>query len=460
MKKFLVLTDALSTINRQTGWPLAGFGILLAGLVVYLGYWADRTHFISFFSVYSASFLVYALGIRYFNREGATSALTLLPWMGILLRAILLFSIPNLSDDYARFLWDGNLINAGIHPFTHTPEFWMQQPEQIPGLSPELYAKLNSPRYYTVYPPVCQLIFAFSTWIFPSWEAGSLFLIKLPIFLGEVGTILLLKRWGPQIGQPNAAIWYALNPLAILEFTGNCHFEGLMVFFMLAALWMLKKNKLTAGATLWSLAIATKLLPLLFVPAVWRWSGLRSGWAFAVRAGGITLILFVPILVALPNMLSSIDLYFRQFQFNASMYYLVREIGLMQTGWDIGKLSGPVMGLLGVLGIPLITWTIPSGSRNDTKLFKALTFGALWYLFFAATVQPWYLGIPLCFSLPIRFKSVVAWSLLVMLSYSHYEGNLYRENYPLILLEYVLFSIILIWELRLHKEDKAAEIFP
>ncbi|MBK6994407.1 MAG: hypothetical protein IPH31_05610 [Lewinellaceae bacterium] len=30
---------------------------------------------------------------------------------------LLLFSIPNLSDDYVRFLWDGHLTVAGIHPF-------------------------------------------------------------------------------------------------------------------------------------------------------------------------------------------------------------------------------------------------------------------------------------------------------------------------------------------------------
>ncbi len=380
--------------------------------------------------------------------------------LGVLLRFVLLFSVPNFSDDYARFLWDGHLINAGIHPFAHTPEYWMQQPGQVPGLSPELFAKLNSPRYYTVYPPVCQLFFAFSTWLFPHWEAGSLFLIKIPIFLGEAGSILLLKRLGAQTGRPNAGLWYALNPLAILEFTGNCHFEGLMVFFMLASVWLLMKGRDWAAALLWSLAIATKLLPLLFVPALWRWLGLKRGWTFAVWAGVITLILFVPILVALPNMLSSLDLYFRQFQFNASLYYLVREIGWVQTGWDIGKLSGPIMGLLGALGMVAMAWTIPSGERADLKFFKAITFGALWYLFFAATVQPWYLGIPLSFSLLSSWRAPIVWSGLIMLSYSHYDQNKYLENYPLILLEYLLFSLFLIWECRRRIVSKTARKSP
>jgi hypothetical protein len=439
---------------------LISYSAIALGFTLYLGYGVDRTDFWSFFLLYLLYFCLYLAVVKYLESTRNTTLIPAMLGLGILLRFTLLFSIPNFSDDYARFLWDGHLINAGIHPFAHTPEFWMQQPGQVPGLSPELFAKLNSPRYYTVYPPVCQLFFAFSTWLFPHWEAGSLFLIKLPIFLGEAGSILLLKRLGAQTGRPNAGLWYALNPLAILEFTGNCHFEGLMVFFMLASVWLLMKGRDWAAALLWSLAIATKLLPLLFVPAVWRWLGLKRGWTFAVRAGVITLILFVPILVALPNMLSSLDLYFRQFQFNASLYYLVREIGWVQTGWDIGKLSGPVMGLLGALGMVVMAWTIPSGERADLKCFKAITFGALWYLFFAATVQPWYLGIPLAFSLLTRFKSVVAWSFLVMLSYSHYQDNAYRENYPLILLEYALFIIILIYEGRMHKEKKPAEISP
>ncbi|MBN8676987.1 MAG: hypothetical protein J0M29_02105 [Chitinophagales bacterium] len=430
---------------------LIGYSAAALGFTLYLGYGVNRTDFWPFILVYLLYFSLYLGMALYLEQKDRSDLIPAVIGLGLLLRFVLLFSVPNFSDDYARFLWDGHLINAGIHPFSQTPEYWMSQPGQVAGLSPELYAKLNSQRYFTIYPPVNQFIFWLATFLFPSWEQGGIFVIKIFILASEVGVLYFLHKLGRRVGRPFAGLWYALNPLVILEFTGNCHFEGMMVFFMLAAIWLLLQQKYLGGAALWTLAIATKLSPALFLPVMWRWLGLKRGWHFMLRVGVFSLALFLPILVMAPNMLRSVDLYFRKFQFNASIYYVIRYLGYESTGWDIGHKSGPLLGLLGVLIIWASAWIIRSRAeqaQQTTQLFQAITLGGLGYLLCAATVQPWYLGVPLVFSLLGDWRAVLAWSACIMLSYSHYEHNAYQENFPLITLEYTLFGIILFWDFK------------
>ncbi len=74
---------------------------------------------------------------------------------GLVFRLLLLFSLPNLSDDVYRFICDGRLAANGINPFSHLPAEIMQMPP-VTGITKELFGELNSPRYYKIYPTVLQ----------------------------------------------------------------------------------------------------------------------------------------------------------------------------------------------------------------------------------------------------------------------------------------------------------------
>jgi hypothetical protein len=55
----------------------------------------------------------------------------------------------------------------------------------------------------------------------------------------------------------------------------------------------------------------------------------------------------------------------------------------------------------------------------------------------AAVVQPWYVAVPMVFSLFTRHRFLILWSGLAALSYSHYNGGQFQEHYWLIALEYI-----------------------
>jgi len=442
--------------------------LAMCGLTVFLGYFAQRSDFWAFLAAYLVFFGLYGWVLAQMSvlaEEPSRQRLSrYYTGLGIALRVLLLFSLPNFSDDLYRFLWDGCLTMAGIHPFAHTPAWFVENQIFPPGTSPELYALLNSPRYFTVYPPVCQAVFALAAWLAPNNIWGGMLVMKLLLLACEIGTISVLSKFDfTKAIRPSAcrdssciihhsSLLYALNPLLLLEVVGNCHFEGAMIFFLLAGLWGLRQGRAVQPAVLWALAVASKLVPLMFLPLVWRWLGWWRGSVFLLVFGAASVLLFAPLLQpeVLSNMSRSLDLYFQKFQFNASVYYLLRAVGLWQTGFDRGDLIGPGLGLAVLLGV--LAWTafrLRAGMPFGV-LVEALLFATFLQLSCAATVHPWYVTVPLALSLLTErwWRVGVAWSCVVALSYSHYADGFFRENYALIALEYAVVWAALIWALR------------
>jgi hypothetical protein len=430
--------------------------LALAGLTVFLGYFAERTDFVPFIAAYGVFFGLY-VWLIFFKKNNSEAETRWFVGLGFALRVLLLFSIPNFSDDFYRFLWDGHLTVAGIHPFAHPPGYFVENQIFPKGITPELFGKLNSPEYFSVYPPVCQAVFALAAWA--GSVSGGIFIMKLFLLACEMGTI---KQLAAAVGSSNPKseirnphLFYALNPLIILEIVGNCHFEGAMIFFLLLGLRALEQKKVKQAAVWWALATASKLLPLMFLPIVWRWFGWRKGLVFNAVFAGASLILFFPLLKMLPNILSSLDLYFRQFQFNASFYYLFREVGFWKIGWDVGETIGPMLGVATVAGVLAIAW-----KSKGKALAESLLFALLLQLSLSATVHSWYVAVPFALGLFSKWRFPVFWTGLVALSYSHYEDGFFQENYWLIALEYSALYGFILWEVFSPKSNDESAASP
>lgn len=427
-------------------------GAMIA-LTVFLGYFVHRTGFPLLLGLYGLFFCLYVYVLSY--RRWAPGAETWFLGLGIALRALLLFSLPNWSDDFYRFLWDGRLAAQGIHPFAYPPAGFMAQQLPASGITMELYQGLNSPEYYTVYPPVCQAVFWAAAKWYPESISGGVFVLKLFLLGCETGTLLLLRRIGasPWCEKTGAGAAYALNPLAILEISGNCHFEGAMLFFLLAGWYALSRRQVLAAALGWAFSVASKLVPLLFLPILWARLGWRRGLHLVAAFAGFSVLLFAPLLNAaiLANMAGSLNLYFRQFEFNASLYYALKSLGaqLAPPAMDVARTLGPLLGLAvfaGVLGIAFYRRTggktesgeSPADSADLTFLPARLVWASAFYLACATTVHPWYVLLPFGLSLltPLRFPLV--WTGAAVLSYSHYAGGGFREHYGWIGMEYGL----------------------
>lgn len=415
-------------------------------LVYLLGFTIQQSDFTQLITYYGVFFSLY-LGIIYFVKEEGTISYFI--GLGILLRFILIFAFPNLSDDIFRFIWDGRLITQGINPFNHLPTYFLEAENQIPGLTDSLFRQLNSPEYYTIYPPLSQAIFSIACWITPDNISGSAVIMKSFMFLFECATIVFIVKLLQHFNLPaRNVLIYALNPLIIIEITGNLHFEGVMIFFLLLAIWLFVKQRNNLSAIAFGLAVVSKLLPLMFLPFMIKRLGWKKSLFYFSIVGGTILLCFTPLLNAtfLSNFGNSLDLYFQKFEFNASIYYVLRWIGTKIVGYNLISTIGPLLGLT-VLG-SICYKAYKEQKPNFENLFTAFLFAITIYLLLATTIHPWYLAMPLVLCLFTRYRFPVIWSGVIMLTYINYSYPEYFENLWIVGLEYVIIIGWFLFELK------------
>lgn len=421
---------------------------LLGALCVYctlvLGYAVGQSDFIRIIGHYGLWFVAFL--ILYWGAPPRLIAPLIL--FGVALRLMLVFGLPTLSDDVYRFVWDGRLWLNGVNPFDHKPLYYIQNELNIPGINQELFDQLNSPEYFTIYPPLAQLTFVVACWLFPGSILGSTVVMKLFLLAAEVGSLVLLRKLLRHFDlSPRLILLYALNPLIILEITGNLHHEGMMVFFLLLAFWFWIKGSWWKGGMAMSLSIVSKLLPLMFLPFLIRRLGWKKSiWTFLL-IGGLVTLFFLPLFNAafIQNFSSSLELYFRRFEFNASVYYLARWIGYQTEGYNLIAKIGPKLALVTFVSICLVALF---EKNKDWKSWPARSLFAITiYLLMTTTVHPWYLSLPVVLCLFTKLRFPILWSGLIFLTYINYSYSPYSENLWIVGLEYSLIIFFALWEI-------------
>lgn len=421
---------------------------------LYIGYGIDRSAFISLIGVVGGLFLIYLMAVRL---KTTASNLRLLIVMGVLARLSFLLADPELSDDYYRFLWDGDMLVHGQNPYVVLPDSFASK-EVLSEDQQVLYDNMNSREYFTVYPPLNQGVFAIGAAVMQRGGiAAGAIAMRVILILFELLTLLVMIRILRAVGmEAQRAMWYWLNPLVIIEITGNLHFEGSMCLCIILMFGAIVQRQFFAAGVWAGIGASLKLLPFMFIPSVVR----SNGWVKAVLTGIVATTLFTILLVPfissewIGSFSSSIDLYFRKFEFNAGIYFLVREIGFAVKGWNIIEKAGPWMGGISMLGIVMVQ-LLGDRSRVD-HFFTGGLLAISIYLALTTTVHPWYVITPVCLSVFTRWRYPIVWSALAFLSYGAYRGEVYDQNETLVYLEYALLLVFVITEVVVSRKRSSS----
>ncbi len=207
---------------------------------------------------------------------------------------------PQTSTDAYRYVWDGRVQLSGTSPYRYAPGddalADLRDPTLFPGLGPndrsglgtvsplpddpqELHdlagnddrTLINRPRVPTIYPPVAQAWFALVALVTP-WEAATLGLQvgSALVACGTTGLLcaLLLRRGR----DPRWALLWGWSPVVALEAGNNAHVDVLTAALVVAACGVLALDRRVRGRVLGGaligLAVATKVVPLLLLPAL------------------------------------------------------------------------------------------------------------------------------------------------------------------------------------------------
>lgn len=416
--------------------------------VYFLGYQVVRTDFVLVLTLYGSLFGLMVFLFFYAKKRTVNWKVIFL--VGLILRLILFPSVPLWSEDFARFLWDGELFQLGFNPYLYTPSQWIDlHADEVSGYLEMLYGRMNSPDYFSVYTPFNQVFFWFSAEFGGGSLMSSLIVLRTIVIIGEIGVFFLMKSLLFRFGfGAERLIFYWFNPFVILEVVGNLHFEGLVLLFLLGALleWY-KKNGLTSGSLL-GLAVGLKLVPLILVPGFFRKT--TQPVRFWIGLAVISLILFLPLLInqSWRHFLQSLSLYQGKFEFNASIYYLAREVGYWIEGYNtIAYLTKG----LGVMTLLLILFLALKRKRYQAHDWAELWVGCYGiYLLLQPVVHPWYLIPGLGLGILTQKIGFLVWSLVAILSYQAYGNPGNTEQPTILMIEYSLVGLAWIYDYRRH----------
>jgi Glycosyltransferase family 87 len=333
------------------------------------------------------------------ERAPSVSPLALLA-VAVLLRALLLPLPPTLSDDVLRYVWDGRALAAGFDPYRLAPEA-----SELEPLRDELWERLPHRQVPTVYPPLALAVFAIA-----SRSPAPILTLKLLLSLADSVGCALLVWLAARLGLPMArAVWYAWNPLVVLEVAGMGHIEGLGVVACLATVALLadRPARHVAAGVAAAAAILAKLVPFVAFPAWVRES--PKPFAFAGVALALVAVACAPFLLSggIPQGHVTFGI---SWEFNGPfwepLWRVLDRLGAspavegvldsLKQRWGHADLwnrlypyNYPQLLAKAALAIPLVLLLPLIWRRQDPVLATGAAFAAL--LLCSATVYPWYL---------------------------------------------------------------------
>ena len=439
--------------------------LALTSVAFYLsfGYDLARADYVKLITLYSALFFLFYKLVQ--TNKGNIFFLVVL---ALLFRLLFLLSTPNLSQDFYRFIWDGRMVLEGFNPYLYTPESFISNHQFPVGQAQDLYNGMGvlNGSHFTNYTPLNQLIFIIAGWIAGKSVIGSLIVMRLFIIAADFGTLYFGKKLLEKLNIPvHHIFWFILNPFIIIELTGNLHFEGVMIFFLVWSLYLLQIGKWKLAAMAFAGSVSMKLIPLIFLPLLFQFfykngenfkrfpnlKAIKNLIVFYSIVVGITLLTFTPFVSAelINNYTTTVKLWFQRFEFNASLYYIARQIGYTFRGYNEIAVIGKAIPVITICFI--LTLSFFRKNKSMIELITAMLFVLSFYYFTATTVHPWYLATLLILSVFTKYKFPLIWSFVIILSYLAYSNTDNKENLWIIGFEYIIVYSVLIWEIVIKK---------
>ncbi|NEN24477.1 hypothetical protein G3O08_13280 [Cryomorpha ignava] len=409
--------------------------IYILGFIALTG--VERSNFSLLLTVYSALFVIYFVAVKYKLRYGLFAAILLFAGT----RIPFFFDLPQLSDDFYRFIWDGMLLNEGLNPIGRVPSAQHIYDFKDTAFAELLLGKMNSPDYSSVYPTFHQLFFGLAYFFSGRDLLANVNVMRAFIVIFEFTFFLVLLVRG-QNKEQNFVYGYLLNPLIVMEGVGNVHFEAVMLPWIAIALIDFSSTRYLRVAVTWTSGILVKLTPAILGPMLLFRMEPKSRFYFIMSS---LFILFVFLGMLQPwtlftDLSNGLGLYFGSFEFNASIYYLLREILTPLVGYNPISFLAPLLAFIAFGLIVAVSWY-----RRKSNIFELALVVFLIYLLFSTTVHPWYI-IPVVY-LAIRSgrEYILIWSFTAILSYTHYMGEL-GPKWVYLSVEYCLLGLAIFME--------------
>ncbi len=444
---------------QQKNKPWFGIIFVIVSALLYtnLAYFFQRENFLEFIVCYTILFAGFLYMLKF---SGYTQKQLL--YIGIFFRIIFFVAIPSLSQDFYRFIWDGYCCLNGVNPYVTSPAEIMTPVTVTFPNQAELVAKMGSlsENNFSNYPPLKQLIFAITAFVSGGSILINIVLLRLFVIVADIGLFLVSCKL-LRIFNLNSklAFLYFLNPLVILELTGNLHFEGIMAFLFVGSLYFIAKNKIVTSSFAFALSVLAKIMPLQFIFILFRTLQWKKWLVFSVIAFVICLVSFLPFLgnSSIPDFIETTALWFTNFEFNGSVYNLIKYVGTKWVGYNPIAMVGRFIIVFNLIVVAILS--LRKSNKNLSGAIESMVILLSVYFFMSTTVHPWYVITILALSVFTSYSYILVWTFTAAFSYYFYSQPQFQQSALILFLEYLPVLGLFFWEMTGRKSNRFEKLF-
>jgi hypothetical protein len=387
---------------------------------------------------------------------------------------LLLASPPAFSDDLWRYLFDGALSRAGLHPFAYAPSS-----PKVADIAPWIATRVNHPDMPTIYPPAAQLLFAVASWLRLD-DVGWRVVCCLAVVAGS--------RWLGQLGGDDDVTGSQLtvlsHPLVVVSAAGLGALDAFALLCVAAFVVAVRRRSAAAVGVAVAMATAVKLLPALLGAALlpsWR----VRHWVAAAAVSAVVLgISYAPLLAIGTKSIGSLPAYSTRWEFNGGPAHwttIAIERGLAGVGIEqavelpvltrIREQRGLTRVVDGIatskafaapdelaraittaIGLVCLAGTLVWAVRRRSGVIETAVWLLLALFAWSHTLYPWYLLWLLPLALLARHRFAVAWASAIPLSlWTHgarIDGLAWAEPWWVTPLIWLLAALLTAWSLK------------
>jgi alpha-1,6-mannosyltransferase len=228
-----------------------------------LGY--DGSGFLQFVLASLVPSLLYLAALLLLPRVPLARAMPVIIGVTVLAPVLLLTAYPALAADVFGYLMYGRIVSEyGGNPYIDTAAAFPSDAYVRPVGG-------DWKDYPAPYGPLWVWVPAVVTWLAGDQPLVALLSIKMIVVAAHLGVALLVWMLTHEIsGSERKAAWallaYGWSPLAITHFALDAHNDAPMLFFLLLALWFMRRQRPDLAFPALTLSILVKFVPLLLAP--------------------------------------------------------------------------------------------------------------------------------------------------------------------------------------------------
>lgn len=206
--------------------------------------------------------ILYLIGFQFARKARGKTLWGIVLGGSLLFGIVLLFLYPFDAADTFDNIIRGRILGVyGGNPFLQIPKRFPNDP----------FLQYSAWKYATsAYGPVWELMAGWTAKLTRDGFLASIFAFKLLsgfFLIASLAIISLILREMKVENKPALVLLLAWNPLVLYETWGNGHNDIVMVFWILAASWLLIKRHYTFAVLALTIGALIKFIPALLIPA-------------------------------------------------------------------------------------------------------------------------------------------------------------------------------------------------